>query len=909
MALAAGTRLGPYEILSALGSGGMGDVYRARDSRLGREVAIKVLQAAFSEAPERLRRFEQEARAVAALNHPNILTVHEIGTHDGQPYIVSELLEGQTLRQALGHGALPVKKAIEHTVQICQGLAAAHEKGFIHRDLKPENLFVTNDGRLKILDFGLAKLIEVAAGTGATMVATRATDTSAGMVMGTIGYMSPEQVRGQAVDHRSDIFNVGSILYEMLAGVRAFTGDTAADTVAAILGTDPPQLTIARGSISAGLERIVRRCLEKSPAQRFQSATDVAFALDAVTATTEYPALTPPGGDRRARWRVPHVLTATAVVSVLFGFVAAWWIARRGTPGPAEHVSLAEVARLTHEVGFSDWPTWSPDGTVFAFSSNRSGNYEIYVRRVEGGQDVNITNDPADDVQPAFSPDATSIAFVSTRSSKTRLVKVGSVGAVFEFRTYGGDVWVTPALGGRARRVAEDGNFPVWRPDGHAIAYVSGPESHRAILEVPAEGGLPKPLLASRASTWDITRLRYAPDGRWLTFETTDREVLALSTGGGTPQHLLRGHSHAWDPTGQHVYYVNNEPGGGTRVLAADIRASSGALSATPSPVALVTGVLHDLAIASDGRRVLASELQESLNLTRLPLAPDGGSPAGPEEELSSGGQMRDGQPSVSRDGRRIILSSTRLGDQELWILDLSSRAWERLQVAQKGCSFYQGSWAPDGGHVAASCSWPDGTFSVWLIALDGSATKELVSHKPSLSVGNNPCEFSPDGRRLLYGYVTESFNQLFILDVPSGPERQLTTSRSDKYEWRWSPDGRWIVVAANAGGSMQAWKVSAQSGEERQLTSGGERMRHVFYSPDGRWVYVQPSHRNIYRVPAEGGPLQRVTNFPESDLFLEEPTISPDGKFLVYSRSRGGSSLWLLTLGPLRAPASDRAP
>jgi eukaryotic-like serine/threonine-protein kinase len=911
MALTAGDRVGPYQIISPLGSGGMGEVYRAKDPRLGRDVAVKVLPAQFSVDADRLRRFEQEARAAAALNHPNILAVHDIGQRDGAPYIVSELLEGQTLRDAFRHGALPVNKAIEYAIQICQGLAAAHEKGIVHRDVKPENVFVTKDGRIKILDFGLAKLTDVAVpGAGATAMTTRA-ETSPGSVIGTIGYMSPEQVRGHAVDHRSDIFSFGAILYEALSGVRAFTGDSAADTLSAILGTDPPELTIGRGSISNGLDRIVRHCLEKLPGLRFQSATDIAFALDAVT--TGWRAPTAPAAGRRVRWTAAPVLTAAAIAALMGGASGVWWTARRAASSAAviaDRTSLAEVARLTHDVGFSESPSWSPDGMVFAFSSNRSGNFEIYVRHVEGGQDVNITNDPADDVQPAFSPDGTAIAFVSTRSSRTPLINYGTTAAAtFGFRTYGGDVWLTPALGGRARRVAEDGNFPVWRPDGRVIAYVSGPESHRAILEVPAEGGERKPVLQSSASAWEITRVQYAPDGRWLTFETTNQRVLALSTESGSPLDLLRGRSHAWDPTGQRVYYINDGPAGGTRLLSADINTHQRALSASRSPVGLVTGLLQDLAVSPDGRRVLASELQESLNLTRLPLAPGGGAPAGPEEELSTGGQVRDGYPSVSPDGRRILLASTRLGEQELWILDLASRGWERIQMPQKACGTYQGSWAPDGRHVAAPCYLPDGTFSVWLIALDGSATRELVSRKRTLSPGSNVCEFSPDGRSLLYAYVIDGVNQFFILDVSSGRERQLTTSRSDKYDGRWSPDGRWIVFSSNAGGSVQVWKVSAQGGEERVLTSGYERMRHVFYSPDGRWIYVQPSHRNIYRLPADGGPLVRVTNFPESDLFLEEPTISPDGKFLVYSRSRGGSSLWLLTLGTMRSPASDRSP
>jgi serine/threonine protein kinase len=283
MVLSAGTRLGSYEILAAIGAGGMGEVYRAHDPRLGRDVAIKVLPAALSADADRLRRFEQEARAAAALNHPNILTVHEIGTHDGQPYIVSELLEGKTLRDALGHGALPVKKAIDYALQISQGLAAAHEKRIVHRDLKPENLFVTKESRVKILDFGLAKLTEAAvAGVSETMVATRAGDTVPGMVLGTVGYMSPEQVRGHAVDHRSDMFSFGAILYEMLSGARAFSGDTAADTMSAILREQPPDLRL-RTSTPPSLARIIHRCLEKDPSDRLQAARDLHFAIELIS--------------------------------------------------------------------------------------------------------------------------------------------------------------------------------------------------------------------------------------------------------------------------------------------------------------------------------------------------------------------------------------------------------------------------------------------------------------------------------------------------------------------------------------------------------------------------------------------------------------------------------------------------
>src|SRR5579862_6523269 len=285
MNLASGTKLGPYEIVSLLGAGGMGEVYRARDSRLKREVAIKVLPQALSLDADRLRRFEQEALATAALNHPNILAVFDIGTGDGSPYVVSELLEGETLRERLRSGAIAQRKALDYAMQIAHGLAAAHEKGIIHRDLKPENLFITKDGRVKILDFGLAKLTQPEGG-GDQASATMTHATEAGVVMGTAGYMSPEQVRGAPVGPRSDIFSFGAILYEMVSGRRAFHRDTAADTMSAILKEEPSDLSETNRNISPALERIVHHCLEKNPEQRFHSTSDIAFDLEHLSGGT-----------------------------------------------------------------------------------------------------------------------------------------------------------------------------------------------------------------------------------------------------------------------------------------------------------------------------------------------------------------------------------------------------------------------------------------------------------------------------------------------------------------------------------------------------------------------------------------------------------------------------------------------
>jgi eukaryotic-like serine/threonine-protein kinase len=423
--ITAGTKFGPYEIQSALGAGGMGEVYRARDTALGRDVALKILRPGAVQDADRLRRFRQEAQAAAALNHPNIMAIHFIGDQDGAPYIVSELLEGESLRHSLRAGALPVRRCMDYALQIAEGLAAAHEKGVIHRDLKPENIFITKTGRVKILDFGLAKLTrpdEVSADTSALTLTHGSTP---GVVLGTVGYMSPEQVRGNPLDSRSDIFSFGVIHYEMLSGKNFFLRNTAADTMSALLKEDAPELVPSVLGVSPALDRVVRRLLEKEPAARFQSVRDLGFALQAVSgsgssSSAEIPQMLP-----RLAGARPGLLKLLMIAAACFllGGAATWLALRLGRSSRADAMMVTQVFRPTHEPGLTEWPTWSPDGTLLAFASNRSGNYEIYVRRIEGGQELNITNDPAQDIQPNFSPDGTSIAFVSTRASRTGLIK------------------------------------------------------------------------------------------------------------------------------------------------------------------------------------------------------------------------------------------------------------------------------------------------------------------------------------------------------------------------------------------------------------------------------------------------------------------------------------------------------
>jgi serine/threonine protein kinase len=359
MALTSGTKLGPYEIVAPIGAGGMGEVYRAQDTRLGRDVALKVLPESFSRESERLHRFEQEARAVATLNHPNILAIFDTGQNNGLPFLVSELLDGGTLRSVLDGGALPQRKAIEYGVQIAQGLAAAHEKGIVHRDVKPENIFVTKDGRIKILDFGLAKLTQSASIAKSDGVTLTSSHTAAGVVMGTASYMAPEQVRGELADPRTDIFGFGAVLYEMLSGNRAFLRDTPAETMTAVLKEDPPELSDPGRPVSPALDRIVRRCVEKIPDQRFQSARDLSFALGALSGTDSSAA---PRIKEKPR-KFPQLLWPSMAVTLLLAIVITWMLARR--PVVAERMQFAiplfgEVSHIALSPEESCWPLYLP---------------------------------------------------------------------------------------------------------------------------------------------------------------------------------------------------------------------------------------------------------------------------------------------------------------------------------------------------------------------------------------------------------------------------------------------------------------------------------------------------------------------------------------------------------------------
>ncbi|MEO7975213.1 MAG: protein kinase, partial [Thermoanaerobaculia bacterium] len=450
-----GTRLGPYEITAKLGEGGMGEVYRARDAKLGREVAIKVLPAHLAQDAEALDRFEREAKAVAALSHPNILAIFDFGREGETSYAAMELLEGETLRARLEAGALPARKALEIAALVATGLAAAHERGIVHRDLKPDNLFLTRDGQVKILDFGLARQVEPHDSKSQLLAApTQAPGTAAGTVLGTVGYMSPEQVRGESADHRSDIFSLGVVLYEMLTGRRAFEHGSAVETMSAILKEEPPELELLAAKQSPALVRTLQHCLEKRSGERFQSARDLAFDLRSLASggsSSSMSGRTPAaGGASSARRRLPFAL---AVAGALLALAAGFLLGRGATPKPAAGATALRPSfhQLTRLPGGESSPALSPDGSSVVFERAVGEQSDLYLQRTDGQNAIVLTADcDRDDIDPAFSPDGARIAYRSDCA--------------------GGGIFVMGATGENARRVSDFGFNPSWSPDGREVA-------------------------------------------------------------------------------------------------------------------------------------------------------------------------------------------------------------------------------------------------------------------------------------------------------------------------------------------------------------------------------------------------------------------------------------------------------
>jgi len=868
--IATGTRVGRYEIVGWLGAGGMGEVYRARDARLARDVAIKVLSAAFASDAGRLQRFEQEARAAGQLNHPNILAIYDVGLHAGAPYIVCELLEGESLRSRLQGGALASRKAIDYARQTAEGLAAAHEKGIVHRDVKPDNLFITNDGRVKILDFGIAKLTQPSADAPAG--SGLSTETADGLVAGTAPYMSPEQVRGEVVDARSDIFSFGAVFSEMLTGRAAFSRRTAADTTAAILKEEPAEALPA--NVPPAVERIVSRCLEKAREARFQSARDLEFALDVLSGPNSAATATPPGVARH--WK------PVAVALTLAAAVAAWILWR-----PSPSASAVDVLVHTKPVHLTNWPGTeegaeiSPDGNWVAFLADKAGEFDIWLQRVGATEPVNLTKD-----FPALVPSGFIVR---------KLGFSGDGGAIWFNPGDGKGLMLLPLTGGAPKAfLVEGANTPAWSADGHRVVYVFKPNRNDPIYIADGSGADAHEILAP--GVLKNNNPVWSGDSEWIYLvrgsEPQDEigmDVWRLRPAGGTPEQLThQGTSVNFlailDPHTL-LYTARDEDRSGPWLWALDVERR--VFQRVPSGVDQYTSV----ASSRDGRRVVATVANPTSNLWIVPVL-DG--QAGDRDvqpyPLSTARALA---PRFGGQSSMFFLSASGSGDG-LWKVQ-DDKASEVYRIPD-GAVFEPPAVSRDGRRVVVVVR-QKGKRHLWIMAADGTGVRPLAaSIEIDGAAGQGAADWSSDGKWIVTGGRDAQGSALFKIPVDGGgdPVRLVAGKWVNPV---WSPDGTLIVYAGlSIVGQVELQWITAD-GDPVDLPHELVRPGGYRFLPNGNLVFLPRIQGLDFWL------LDLVTRKPRQLTSLSNQgtlrtfDITPDGKHVVFDRSRQNSDIVLFDL------------
>ena len=862
MPLASGTRLGPYEIIGALGVGGMGEVYRADDTRLGRQVAIKVLPQEFSDQPERIRRFEQEARATSALNHPSIVAIFDVGETEGISWVAMELVEGVTLEERMASGPLAIRKALEIAVPIADGLAAAHQAGIVHRDLKPSNVMVATDGFMKILDFGLAKLVPTAGGDSQSRLQTQ---TSPGQLIGTAAYMSPEQAAGQPADHRADQFALGLILYEMLTGKPAFREETTAETLTAILRAEAEPVSSLRPETPSPLEWIVERCLAKEASDRYVATADLARDLKHLSGRLSdvAPPATPSGSvaPSRRSGRLPWIL------AIVLALVAAWALLR-STPEPQPTVAKGPK-RLTielppqHELAIDFRPavTISPDGSRVVYSGRDAGGERHLFLRVIGELEARPISGTDEGSGPFFSPDGGWIGFFAYG----KLKKV-------------------PVAGGPPIDLADAPNSrgATWLPDG---TIVFTPTFSAGLYRVAAAGGP-----VEQISTPDGTVGEYShrwphllPDGRTLVLSIWLRAphlgegpyigLFDLETGTKTP--LLDDGEYAVYSRSGHLLHTR-----AGRLHAVDFDVDSLEIRGTPIAIPDVALIDHNTfaahyAISREGTLVY---VPGSLTSERSLVWVDR---EGNEVPISAPPRAYLGAR-LSPDGRRIAVA-IETEEPDIWIYDLVNEHLRRLTFEHSNA---YAIWSPDGEHLTFSSN-RGGVFNLFRLRADGTGETEQITEGHTLAI---PGSWSPDGRFLTYN----SYNQgdlgadLWVLPFADGgePYRFADTEADERWS-QFSPDGRWIAYVTNAAGLDQVY-VAPFPGPGPLLQVSTEGGRDPLWSPDGRMLSYRLADQ-IWEVSFDteqarfGRPRLLFENrYRRPPGSIPNYHLHPDGRFLM---------------------------
>ena len=834
MRISVGDRIGRFEILGALGTGGMGDVYRARDPQLRREVAIKMLRAAYSDDPDRQRRFEQEARAAGSLSHPNIVAVHDVGVHEGSPFLVTELLDGETLYQRMIGRTLPLREALDCAMQIASGLAAAHERGIIHRDIKPSNLWVTTDGRIKIIDFGVAKLVGPDLSGDATQTITVG-DMQLARVVGTSTYMSPEQVRGLRVDHRSDIFSFGVVLYEMLTGFPPFRRDTTADTVSAILNDEPLELS-SIVSIPPALERTVKHCLEKKPEDRFQSARDLMFDLEARRQSRETAVARATGQRILSGTRALIAIGLLAVCAA----AALGYLAGKRVTSSEPSTARQHAWRVTDFPGLEESPAISPDRRSVAFTANVNGTRQIFVRLLAGGPPLAITKDATDHQLPRWAPDANSLVYFSpAQPGDTQ-----------------GAIWNVPALGGSPRRItASIGGADVSRSG--RLAFFQLWDGQVRLVSTALDGSDLRVILSSIVGYHRYPR--WSPDDRWIAFERGDGlrfDIFVVPAIGGEPRQLTHDRNIisgiAWLPSSDALLYGSSR--GNTIPYLPSLRlwetrlGTQASRPITPADVWYEQPDVHDTGLAS------AMRMQMRFDIWSFSFDEATSGSVRPAQQVTrQSGQVL--TPTAAPDGNEIAFLADNGGHANLWVI--STKSGELRQItfeSDPAVAVGLPVWSPNGRSIAfvSSKGRTGFDFGIWLVNPDGGNVRNLVKQ------GLGPA-WSPDGKWLYYA------------DTSAGALNKISSSGGVPVKVRSEPTRN--VIGVHAG--TLYYMV------EKPLIDGRPEFEIRAATPENG-----PSHL-IARIPASRVPSWQIVN----------PALSPDGQWLALPLTDGfTTNIWALS-------------
>jgi Tol biopolymer transport system component len=894
MSLASGQRLGPYVVVSPIGRGGMGEVWRATDPKLQRDVAIKVLPADVARDPSRLARFEREAQLLASLNHPNIAAIHGLEEADGQPFLVLELVPGEDLAERLKRGPLPVAEALDVARQVATALEEAHERGVVHRDLKPANVKVTPEGQVKVLDFGLAKAWspEATSGSGPDLSQSPTlahTGTAAGVILGTAAYMSPEQARGKTVDKRADVWAFGALLAEMLTGRPLFGGETVSDVLAAVL-TREPDWSALPASTPTRVVQLLRRCLERDPKQRLRDIGEARIALAPATAEPATAAEAPAAGRKRSLWVAPAVLAAA-----LLAFVAGW-ATRRPPRVPVGFVGTTTTLRqLTFDPGLEAEPSFSPDGNYLAYTTNDRGSLDVAVMPLAGGDVRPLADSPADEAQPAWSPDGTRIAFVSARDRGGRLSAVNGLSAMSPFVIgQGGDLYIAPAAGGPAVKLVERGAHPAWSPDSKAIAFQSDRGGHWDIWTVPADGGEPRQLTDDAEIDYEPA---WSPDGRFVAYAATvpadaEGRLRVVPRDGSGPPRELRvpgaiAIAPAWSPDGAWIYFASSDSLSESRTSLWRIAFATSEAERRLERLTLGEAIEADPAVAPGGGRLAYGRATNAPDVFELDVATHA------VRQLTSLSCLED-FPDVAPDGRTLLFTSDRWGEAGLFTMPVAGGPWQRLSNPEGSATM--GRWSPDGTQVAYGRTTAD-EVAVAVQAVGGLAVRKVVAVRRGGENVQAP-EWSPDGRSLAFTRQSEARESTIqVVDLADGRVRDVAKPGGLVLFASWSPDGQRLAFQREAGGPRQIWSVPASGGEATEISRGNVReLSHPQWSPrDLGIILVVVDHKNLATLSVATGVVTPLTRYDDSTRYVDYPSWSPDGRKVYFSMTRAVGDLFLL--------------